>query len=88
MSTIDKIIEGIYLGDIRAATSLPILKSKGITHVLQALGGMYPPFPDDFKYKVLQVRDVPWENLGAHFMKAVMFIKQALEVHGKVFVHW
>ena len=46
MSSIDKIIDGIYLGDIRAASNLFTLKSKGITHVLQALGGMNPPFPN------------------------------------------
>ena len=31
--------------------------------------------------------DVPWENLGAHFMKAVAFIKSALAAGGVVFVH-
>ena len=31
-SSIDKIIDGIYLGDIRAANNLFSLKSKGVTH--------------------------------------------------------
>ena len=88
MSDIDPIIQGIWLGNVRAANNLFTLKSKGVTHILQALGGMSPPFPGQFKYKVLQVMDVPWENLGAHFMKAVMFIKDALACGGVVFVHW
>jgi len=46
MSTIDKIIDGIYLGDIRAANNMFALKSKGVTHVLQALAGLNPPFPN------------------------------------------
>ena len=53
MSSIDKILDGLYLGDIRAAQNLFCLKSKGVTHVLQALGGMTPPHPNHFKYKVL-----------------------------------
>lgn len=88
MSSIDKIIDGIYLGDIRAASNLYTLKSKGITHVLQALGGMNPPFPNVFKYKKLEVMDVPWENLGKHFLDAAIFIKTALASGGTVFVHW
>ena len=44
-SSIDKIMDGIYLGDIRAAQNLFSLKSNGITHVLQVLGGMSAPFP-------------------------------------------
>ena len=48
---------------------------------------MAPPFPQHFHYKVLQVMDVPWENLGKHFSEAVRFIKGALASGGKVFVH-
>ena len=36
---------------------------------------------------MLQVNDVPWENLGRHFMEAALFIKNALKNNGKVFVH-
>jgi len=46
MSSIDKIIDNLYLGDIRAANNLFNLKSKGVTHILQALGGFNPPFPN------------------------------------------
>ena len=31
--------------------------------------------------------DVPWENLGKHFLEAAMFIKNALAQGGRVFVH-
>jgi len=46
-----------------------------------------PPFTSEFKYKVLQVNDVPWENLGRHFMDAALFIRQALKSGGRIFVH-
>jgi hypothetical protein len=45
MSSIDKIIDNLYLGDVRAAQNLFAMKSKGVTHVLQALGGLNPTFP-------------------------------------------
>lgn len=44
MASIDKIIDKLYLGDIRAANNFNTLKSKGITHILQALGGFHPPY--------------------------------------------
>ena len=34
VSSIDKITDGIYLGDIRGANNLFGLKSRGITHIL------------------------------------------------------
>ena len=80
-------MDGIYLGDIRAAQNLFTLKNKGITHVLQALGGMSPPFAQHFSYKVLTVDDVPWENLGKHFMEAIEFMRNAIKSGGTVFVH-
>jgi len=52
-ASLNKILDGIYLGGIKAASNLVILKELGITHILQALGGMAPPFPKSFKYKVL-----------------------------------
>ena len=88
MSHIDKIIDGLYLGNIKAAQNIFSLKSKGVTHILQALGGMNPPFPAQFNYKVLQVMDVPWENLGRHFMDSALFIQKAIKSGGTVFVHW
>ena len=75
---INKIIDQIYLGDIRAANNLFSMKSNGVTHVLQALGGMAPPFPKHFKYKVLEVMDVPWENLERHFLDSIAFMRKAI----------
>ena len=82
----DKIIDGVYLGDIRAAANLFLLKQhvssksiivQRITHVLQVLSGLNPCFPTDFNYKVIHVMDVPWENLSKHFAAGNRFIKEA-----------
>ena len=48
---------------------------------------MNPPHPSQFTYKVLQVNDVPWENLGKHFMDSALFIQKAIKSGGVVFVH-
>ena len=63
----DKITDGLYLGDILAASNFPKLKEHGVTHVLQVIAGMNPCFPKEFKYKAVNAMDVPWENLHRHF---------------------
>ena len=86
--SVDRILPGLYLGDLRAAQNQFTLKSKGVTHILQAMGGFQPPFKSTFTYKVLQVMDVPWENLGKHFWEAANFIRDCIKSGGTVFVHW
>jgi protein-tyrosine phosphatase len=83
----DKIVDKLYLGDIRAAANLFLLKSHGITHVLQVLAGLNPCFPSELSYKVIPVMDVPWENLGKHFKNSNRFIKEAISRGGGVFIH-
>jgi protein-tyrosine phosphatase len=51
------------------------------------LNGVNPCFPNDLKYKVIPVMDVPWENLSQYFAPATKFIKNALAMGGSVFVH-
>ena len=84
----DKITDNLYLGDIRAAANLFLLKSHGVTHVLQVLAGLNPCFPDQIQYKVISVMDVPWENIGKHLNSAVRFTRDSIKSGGTVFVHW
>jgi atypical dual specificity phosphatase len=83
----DKIIDGLYLGDIRVAANLFMLKQAGITHVLQIVAGLNPCFPNDFVYKVVPALDVPWENLAKHFGTCNKFISNVIHNNGSVFVH-
>lgn len=55
MSSIDKIIDNLYLGDISVAKKLSTLQYRGITHILQAMNGMTPAYPEKFIYKVINV---------------------------------
>ncbi len=61
---INRVIPQLYVGDIEGAQDLQGLQAAGITHVLQAMGGMDPPFPTQFKYKAINIRDVATENVG------------------------
>lgn len=55
--------------------------------MLQVLSGLNPCFPSDLTYKVVNVMDVPWENIQKHFHTCIKFIKEAITNGGTVFVH-
>lgn len=90
----NKITEGLYLCNCKAATDVQLLKETGITHILRvAREDVGPMFQNEFIYKLLEMRDIPEQNIIAHFEEAHAFINSALkknsngEVKGKVLVH-
>lgn len=82
----DKIIDRLYLGNLKGASNLQNLKAAGITHILQVASGIKPFFPKDFKYKVISVTDTSQSSLIRHFPAAVAFIKEGM-AKGGVLVH-
>lgn len=42
--SMNKIIDKLYLGNIKAASDIKMLKKAGITHVLQVAAGIKPFF--------------------------------------------
>ena len=54
-----EIVPQLFIGDIKGAEDLNNLRIKGVTHVLQAMGGMDPVYPKDFTYKIIDVMDTP-----------------------------
>lgn len=85
-SSFSKIVDQLYLGNIKAATDKKLLKRHGITHVLQVAGGFRPMFQNDFVYKVIEVGDVASANLLRHLPAAIQFIKDGMR-QGGVLVH-
>lgn len=83
----NKIIDRLYLGNIRAASDKQLLKKHSVTHVLQVAQGIQPFFPSDFTYKVIKVNDVSSSNLIRHFPAAIAFIKAGIASGGSVLVH-
>jgi len=46
MAAMNKIDDKLFLGNIKSASDLKLLKSHGITHVLQVASGIKPFFAD------------------------------------------
>lgn len=89
----DLIIDGLYLGNIVAASDDKMLKKHGVTHILRVLKGDYGKIhADKFVYKIIQIDDLPNQNIQKYFEQAHKFIDDALsgETDGrknKVLVH-
>ena len=41
----DRVTDKLYIGNIKAASDMNTLKSRGITHILQVADGFEPFFP-------------------------------------------
>ena len=67
----DKIIQGIYLGNIDGARDRAGLKAAGITHVVSLKDAPEEMHPGHFLYLLVDAMDVPGFNLSAHFQKCV-----------------
>ena len=61
--SIKEVIPNLFIGDIRAAQNLSALQEKNISHIVQVMGGHTPQFEDKFKYKIIDVADLPEQNV-------------------------
>ena len=52
------------------------------------MGGHQPCFEDKFKYKVLDIADLPSIDVMCHFSSTNAWIRNAINSGGKVLVHW
>jgi len=85
-SSPDKILDGLFLGDIEAAHNKTHLQSLGVTHILTVGSGLSQPHKDIFAYKHIPVFDMPSENLHRHFRPSIEFIEEGRK-GGGVLVH-
>ena len=85
--SISKISDNIYIGDIWAAYNKEELKSRGITHIVNAILGVEPAYPDEFEYFKIEAIDMQHQNLYEVFEKSNLWIDKALVDKGKVFIH-
>lgn len=83
----NKIIEGIYLGDINSVYDIKQLKDIGITHIISVISGFVPPYPNDFNYLVLNALDNVNTSLIEHFDETNSFIDDAFIDNKKVLIH-
>lgn len=83
----NEVIEGIYLGAIGSSYDYEELKKLGITHIISVIAGYEPPYPDKFKYMVINALDDCNTNILECFDDANNFINDAFENNGKVLIH-
>jgi len=76
-----EVLDGLYIGSVGAAFHREHLQLTGITHILSALKGVKPRFPDQFSYCVLELLDSAKQDLLSHLPTALSFIDGALKVN-------
>jgi len=80
---IDQITEKLFLGNNNAAKNKEILKQYKITNILVVGFFLHEYFPNDFKYKTIEISDNENENLFDYFMPCFDFIDRS----ERCFVH-
>jgi len=87
VNVMDQIKDGLWLGNIMAASDRVLLRISGITHVL-SLGAIPTNLDPNIKHMKVLIDDIPQAQIYPHLDTAVDFIKEALTTNGKVLVHW
>jgi protein-tyrosine phosphatase len=83
-----KVEEFMYVGGIRVAQNMQLLKAVGITHVINCSAITTDNFfPDTFSYKALYMNDSPGEDLACHIYSVVAVIDEVRRKGQKVLVH-
>lgn len=78
----------LYLGASPVAENLEVLKSHGITHVLNAAADICNnSFPTDFSYLAFYLKDSKVEDISVVFYRSLEWIADAVSAGGRVFVH-
>jgi protein tyrosine phosphatase len=84
---ISKITDNLYISDICSAMNKDKLKEEGITDILCTILGVYPIYPDEFKYKNIHVRDTEEEDIEKYFEECGEYIDNVIRNNGKILVH-
>jgi hypothetical protein len=89
ISEMDKITEKIFLGNSDSGRDKNLLTKNQITHILIVGTFLFPFYPNDFNYKILEIEDRDDEDIISHFKEAFQFIDNALlnNRNGKILIH-
>ncbi|XP_021958190.1 dual specificity protein phosphatase 3-like [Folsomia candida] len=90
----EEVYPKIYVGSERAAKDVPLLKSLGITHIINAACTevktgevFYLQQGHRFTLLTIDISDSPTANISTYFEEVNRFIEVALHTGGKVLVH-
>ncbi|XP_042047932.1 dual specificity protein phosphatase 1-like isoform X2 [Salvia splendens] len=79
--------DGLFLGSLGAANNKTALKALNVTHILTVAYSLIPSHPNDFVYKVIEVRDTEDVKLSQYFDESFAFIDEAKASGGGILVH-
>jgi protein-tyrosine phosphatase len=82
-----EIVPGLYLGSVGAALSKKILLELQITDVLSVMDKMKTPFPDQFRYRQIEIFDSVDDDIQKHFVESTQHMHDCITKNGKILVH-
>lgn len=84
---INEVCDSVYIGDFSSACNIDELKRIGITHIVTAILGVEPMYPELFTYHMVDISDRSHSVIHQHFDLCSEFIEDCIKAHGKVLVH-
>jgi len=81
------VCDGVFLSSQDVVNDFQLLKSNGITHIVNAGVGIANVFPKKFVYLNVNLLDLPDSDIRPHFDTVLPFMRDAVEGGGKVLVH-
>ncbi|XP_041916636.1 dual specificity protein phosphatase 22-A isoform X1 [Alosa sapidissima] len=82
----NKVIDGLYLGNIRDSENVDSLSKNGITHILSVYNNAKPVLKD-MTYLCIHAADASSQNLSQHFKECISFIHECRLNGGACLVH-
>ncbi|XP_026770220.2 dual specificity protein phosphatase 22-A [Pangasianodon hypophthalmus] len=82
----NKVIDGLYLGNIRDSENRESLSQNGITHILSVYNNAKPVL-EDMTYLCIHAADASNQNLLQHFKECIRFIHECRLNGGACLVH-
>lgn len=82
----NKVIDGLYLGNIRDSENVDGLSKNGITHILSVYNNAKPVL-EDMTYLCIHAADASSQNLSQHFKECISFIHECRLNGGACLVH-
>ena len=74
----NKIIDNLYVGDLKSSQDSELLQRHYITHIVMIGKNLTPIFPHQFTYMCLPLAEETTENIGKHFNACCKFISTAI----------
>lgn len=82
----NKVVDGLYLGNIRDSENRESLSQNGITHILSIYNNAKPVL-ENMTYLCIHAADTSSQNLSQHFKECINFIHECRLSGGACLVH-